>query len=97
MNYSIGLDIGTNSVGYAVIDENCDIVKKRGKNLFGVRLFDDAKPAKDTRGFRSSRRRVVRRKNRIKHLRELIGDQVIKDDLEFFNRLDNSFYLEEDV
>ena len=43
--YSIGLDIGTNSVGWAVVDENCQLVKKNGYTLWGVRLFDEANDA----------------------------------------------------
>ena len=38
--YSIGADIGTGSVGWAAIDENYDLLNYRGKNSFGVRLFD---------------------------------------------------------
>ena len=37
---SIGADIGTGSVGWAAIDENYDLLNYRGKNSFGVRLFD---------------------------------------------------------
>lgn len=96
MDYSIGLDIGTTSVGFAVIDNDCNLVKKKGKNLLGVRLFDEGVAAQETRVFRTSRRRIVRRRNRIKLLRELIGEEVTKNDSEFFERLDNSFYLEED-
>ncbi len=32
-NYYIGLDIGTNSVGWAVTDEKYSVVKKKGKRL----------------------------------------------------------------
>ena len=32
VNYSIGVDIGTNSVGWAVSDESCQISKKGNKN-----------------------------------------------------------------
>ncbi len=96
MKYSIGLDIGTNSVGYAVIDGDCNLIKKSGKNLIGVRLFEEAKTAAETRTFRGNRRRLIRRKNRINFLRELIGESVLKNDSEFFTRLENSFYLEDD-
>ena len=33
--YSIGVDIGVGSVGWAAIDENYDLLKHRGKNSFG--------------------------------------------------------------
>ena len=45
--YNLGLDIGTNSVGWAVVDENNQIVKKGGKALWGVRMFDEAQSAMD--------------------------------------------------
>ena len=38
-DYYLGLDIGTNSCGFAVTDENYNILKKKGKKLWGVRLF----------------------------------------------------------
>lgn len=55
-NYYIGLDIGTNSVGWAVTDEKYSVVKKKGKRLWGVRLFDTAATAKKRRLKRTARR-----------------------------------------
>ena len=43
--YSIGLDIGTTSVGWAVIDDNYNLLKKKKKNMFGVYLFEEADTA----------------------------------------------------
>ena len=52
--YNIGLDIGTNSVGWAVVrSDNFNIIRKGGKKLWGVRLFEEAKTAADRRLFRS--------------------------------------------
>ena len=48
-DYFIGLDIGTNSVGWAVVDENGDLCKFKGQNTWGSRLFEQAKSAADTR------------------------------------------------
>ncbi len=96
MDYTIGLDIGTNSVGFAVLDKDCKLVKKRNKNLLGVRLFDEGQTAAETRVYRSTRRRLERRKNRIKLLRDLVKDETLKNDPEFFDRLENSFFREED-
>ncbi len=95
-NYAIGLDIGTASVGYAVIDEDCKLVKKSGKNLFGVREFEMGVSAVATRGYRTSRRRLERRRIRIKHLQDLVSEEIYKIDNLFFQRLENSFYVEED-
>ena len=48
-NYNIGLDIGTTSVGWAVLDDQYKLIKKthngKGVNLWGVRLFEKANPA----------------------------------------------------
>ena len=38
--YNIGLDIGTTSVGWAVVEtENQKILRKGNKPLWGIRLF----------------------------------------------------------
>ena len=63
-NYKIGLDIGTNSVGWACVDDDNDIVRKGGKLLWGSRLFEEASGKKDRRVFRGVRRRLLRRHNR---------------------------------
>ena len=47
-NYSIGLDIGTSSVGWAVVNsDNFKVIRKGNKALWGVRLFEEAKTALD--------------------------------------------------
>ena len=43
--YYLGLDIGTNSVGWAVTDENYNLCKFGGKRMWGIRLFDGAQTA----------------------------------------------------
>ena len=40
--YYLGLDMGTNSLGWAVTDQNYHILRAKGKDLWGVRLFDEA-------------------------------------------------------
>lgn len=80
--YSIGLDIGVTSVGYSVIDKNNKVVRFNNKNMMGVRLFKSGDTAQKRRGFRSTRRRLARRRNRIIYLRELIGTEVLKNDCE---------------
>ena len=46
--YNIGLDIGTNSVGWAVTDLENNILKHGNKNMWGARLFDEGQTAADT-------------------------------------------------
>lgn len=106
--YYIGLDCGTSSVGWAVTDDKYNLlcangkVKKEGKTktkkraLWGVRLFDEADTAAERRTFRSSRRRSRRAKDRLKLLRLLFRDEMLKVDPEFYKRLHESFYYEED-
>lgn len=94
--YLLGLDIGTNSVGWCLTDENYNVVKKNGKSLWGVRLFDEAKTAAERRGHRSSRRRLARRKQRIKWLSDLFCEEINKIDKTFFTRLNESRLVRED-
>lgn len=91
-----GLDIGTNSVGWCVTDENNKVIKKQGKSLWGVRMFEEAKDSKERRGFRSSRRRLKRRKERLSLLQYLFSIPMNEVDASFFYRLSNSFYHNED-
>lgn len=48
-NYYLGLDIGTNSVGWAVTDEKYNILKSHGKAMWGIRLFEEGKTAEEQR------------------------------------------------
>lgn len=88
--YSIGLDIGTNSVGWAVINEGFDLRKYKHQNMWGAHLFDEAQKAATRRSFRSSRRRLARRKRRITLLQQLFDDEIQKVDPHFYLRLSES-------
>ncbi|QLY40371.1 type II CRISPR RNA-guided endonuclease Cas9 [Hujiaoplasma nucleasis] len=92
----LGLDLGTESCGWAVTDENYEIIKKSGKHLHGVRKFAQAETAEVRRLKRSSRRRLERRKFRLKILQTLFNDEIIKIDPNFFLRLNNSFFNKDD-
>ena len=91
--YYIGLDIGTNSVGWAVLNEDFSLIKKNGKHMWGSRLFEDAETAASTRLLRQSRRRYERRKERIRLLQMLLERSVSEVDPSFFARLEKSFLL----
>ena len=96
--YSIGLDIGTSSVGWAVINnDNFKVMRKGNKKLWGVRLFDEAQSAAERRLYRSTRRRYDRRRERIKLLQEIFCDEIQKNDVNFFKKLKESFYREDDL
>jgi len=97
--YSLGLDIGTSSVGWAVLD----LDRERIHDL-GVRIFERPEDpqngdslAKPRRDARSARRRLKRRRQRLNHLKQFFVDQNIltKDRVEEvlnyksdFNKLD---------
>ena len=107
-NYSIGLDIGTNSVGWAVITDDYKVPSKKmkvlgntdkhfiKKNLIGALLFDEGTTAEDRRLKRTARRRYTRRKNRLRYLQEIFSQEISKVDSSFFHRLDDSFLVPED-
>lgn len=106
--YSIGLAIGTNSVGWAVITDEYKVPSKKfkvlgntdrhsiKKNLIGALLFDSGETAEATRLKRTARRRYTRRKNRICYLQEIFSNEMAKVDDSFFHRLEESFLVEED-
>src|SRR5574344_12553 len=88
--YLVGIDAGTDSVGWCVTDETGKIVRKNGKCLWGSRLFDEAQDCSDRRGHRNDRKRLARRKQRIKLLREILAPEIYKVDKNFYIRLDES-------
>lgn len=94
--YSVGIDMGTNSVGWCVLDEHDHIVKKNGKSLWGVRLFDEAEACRDRRLHRGARRRFMRRYYRISHLQDIFAKPIAEVDPLFYKRLQQSKFLLED-
>ena len=95
-NYSIGLDIGTGSVGWCVTDEENNILKRNKRNMWGARLFPTASTAAQTRVFRSTRRRLDRRRERINILQSLILEDMEKEYPNFFQMLRESSNIPED-
>lgn len=107
-NYTIGLDIGTNSVGWAVMKDDYTLIRKRmkvlgntdikkiKKNFWGVRLFDEGETAKETRLKRGTRRRYQRRRNRLIYLQDIFQQPMLAIDENFFHRLDDSFFVPDD-
>ncbi len=95
-DYYLGLDIGTNSVGWAVTDPDYNILEYCRKAMWGIHLFEEGKTAKDRRLHRVARRRLNRRKQRITLLRELFSEEICKVDPSFFERLDDSGLFADD-
>ena len=57
--YYLGLDMGTNSVGWAATDPEYRLLKAKGKDLWGIREFNEASGAVERRTHRISRRRSI--------------------------------------
>lgn len=94
--YYLGLDVGTNSVGWAVTDPEYNVLRFKGNSMWGARLFDEAKAAADRRAARVARRRLERRKQRLLYLEELFSAEIGKTDPLFFRRLHESALFPED-
>ena len=96
--YYIGIDMGTDSVGWAVTDEEYCLLKARGNELWGSYLFDEGEGAQDRRAFRTSRRRTARTRQRLLLLQSLLSEEISKVDPLFFIRLNNSslFFKDKD-
>ncbi len=96
-NYYLGLDIGTDSVGYAVTDENYNLIKFHGEPAWGVTIFDAAALNGERRTFRTARRRLDRRQQRVQLVQELFAKEIEKKDPRFYIRLRESFLYREDA
>lgn len=95
-NYYVGLDIGTNSVGYAVTDENYNLLKHSGEPMWGSHIFEEAGTAQERRTFRTSRRRNDRKKQRMQLVSEIFAPEIAKVDSRFFiRRLESSLFRED--
>lgn len=95
-DYYLGLDIGTDSVGWAVSDTDYKIPKFHGNAMWGIRLFDECATAEERRGYRSARRRTRRARERISALEMLFDEEICKKDVAFFQRFRESNLYPED-
>lgn len=84
--YGVGLDIGSNSVGWTVVDSNGRLKRVKGKVAIGARLFKEGEAAAERRGYRTTRRRLSRVKWRLRLLREIFDEPITKVDENFFAR-----------
>lgn len=95
-DYFLGLDMGTGSLGWAVTDDLYQVLRRHGKSLWGVRLFESANTAEERRLHRTARRNLDRRGWRIQVLQELFAEEISKVDPGFFLRMKESKYYPED-
>ena len=94
--YYLGLDMGTSSVGWAVTDAQYRILRKKGKDMWGIREFEQAESAAERRSHRINRRRRQRQVARIGLLKDYFADEIEKVDKNFYVRMENSKYFMED-
>lgn len=95
--YYLGLDIGTNSVGYAVTDPQYKILKYHGEPMWGSHVFEEGSQCAERRGFRTARRRLNRRQQRVRFVQEIFAHEIEKVDSRFFLRLKESALYREDA
>lgn len=86
----LGLDIGTNSIGWAATDLEYNLLKFNGNATWGIYLFEEGKTAKERRVNRTARRRLERKKQRIVLLQNFFAKDIAKVDEQFFIRLKES-------
>ena len=94
--YYLGIDIGTDSVGYAATDLSYSILKFKGEPVWGVTLFDEALPGDERRSHRTDRRRLNRRQQRVKLIQELYAKEISRIDPSFYHRQSVSSMLSDD-
>lgn len=94
--YYIGLDVGTNSIGWAATGHDYALLKAHGNSLWGVHLFEEAQDASARRTARTARRRLERKKQRLALLEMLFAEEIHKIDPGFFTRLHESDLYQED-
>lgn len=96
-NYYVGLDIGTNSVGYAVTDECFNLLKHKGEPMWGSHVFEEGKQCAERRGYRTARRRLDRRQQRVHLTQQIFAKAISEIDERFFIRLKESALFREDT
>ena len=94
--YYVGLDVGSNSVGWAVTDQSYHIPRYKSNAMWGVRLFSEAAGAAERRTARTNRRRLARRNMRLELLREIFAPYIYPIDPGFFERLKDSYLAAEE-
>ena len=95
--YYLGLDIGTNSVGYAVTDAEYNLLKFKGEPMWGSHVFEEGKLCAERRTHRTARRRLHRRQQRVLLTQEIFAKEIAKVDERFFVRLQESALHRDDV
>lgn len=96
-NYYVGLDIGTDSIGYAAADESYRLLKYKGEPVWGSHIIEEANLKTERRQHRTERRRLDRRQQRVTLIKELFAKEIAKIDPDFYRREEESALLAEDA
>ena len=96
-NYYIGLDIGTDSIGYAAADESYRLLKYKGEPVWGSHIIEEANLKTERRQHRTERRRLDRRQQRVTLIKEIFAKEIAKIDPDFYKREEESALLAEDA
>lgn len=96
-DYYVGLDIGTDSVGYAAVNPDYTLCRHKGEPMWGATLFDAADQCAERRGFRTARRRLKRRKQRVELIQDIFAAEIAKADENFYTTLRESGLYAEDA
>lgn len=84
--YGIGLDIGSSSIGFAVVDANSHLLRLKGETAIGARLFREGESAAGRRASRTTRRRLSRNRWRLRFLQDFFEPHISSIDPNFFLR-----------
>lgn len=90
--YYLGIVPRTKSIGWAVTDPNYNIIKTKRKDMWGVRMFEEASTAAERRMKRISRRMRQREIARIGMVKTYFDEAIRSVDPDFMLRLENSKY-----
>ncbi|WP_163226805.1 type II CRISPR RNA-guided endonuclease Cas9 [Bifidobacterium choloepi] len=95
--YAIGLDLGTTSVGFVAMKPDYKLVRAKGREIIGVRLFNSADSAAKRRTYRTTRRRLARRKWRLRFVDNIFASAITGQDPNFFKRRQYSWVHRKDA
>ena len=95
-DYFIGFDVGTNSVGYAVTGKDYSLLKYHGKPMWGSHIFDEGETSQRRRAFRTARRRLDRRQQRVALINDFFAVEICKKDPDYFIRRRESSIIRDD-
>ncbi|KLI75956.1 MULTISPECIES: type II CRISPR RNA-guided endonuclease Cas9 [Lacticaseibacillus] len=84
--YGIGLDIGSSSIGFAVVDANSHLLRLKGETAIGARLFREGESAAGRRASRTTRRRLSHNRWRLRFLQDFFDPHISSIDPDFFLR-----------